>query len=251
MEGEIVLCIPGPWAARNDFIGRLSAYEPKGRYVCTIMMLADIKEKDYLSMEFHEYEGNLSHAFFMASKGKISSENIDLLSVHKNCVYLHFPADVEAQKNRLLKYSGIIRDLGGYAVMIEPSGPAHEWGAWFSSLPAQNVFYRYGLFVVLTRDDDYYFSCGMRYFGLPDVEVPINVETSEAMEVMNQFNFWQISARPRIETGLTYSITPESPFYMIEEEPDRRYGPDDVFHNPYGVWRLTKKNEADFNGPPS
>ena len=112
MEGEIVLCIPGPWAARNDFLERLSCYEPKNRYLCTVMMLADVQEKDYLPMEFHEYEGNLSQAFFMASRGKISSENIDLLSGHKNCVYLHFPADVEAQKTRLAKYSGIIRDLG-------------------------------------------------------------------------------------------------------------------------------------------
>ena len=132
---------------------------------------------------------------------------------------------------------------------VEPLGPAHEWGAWFSALPAQNAFYRYGLFVMLTRDDEYYFSCGMRYFGLPDVEVPINVETNEAMEVMNQFNSWQISARPYIETGLTYSITPESPFYLIEAQSDHRYGAEDPFCNSKGIWRLTKKNEADINGP--
>jgi len=244
-----VLCIPGPWADRNDFNNRLRGYEPKGRYFCAVMMLADVQEKDYLSMEFHEYEGNLSQAFFMASKGKISSANIEQLSAHKNCVYLRLPADVEAQKSRLLKYSGIIRDLGGYAVKVEPSGPAHEWGAWFAALPAQNAFYRYNLFVMLTRDNDYYFSCGMRYFGMPDVEVPINVETNEATAVMNQFNFWQISEHPRIETGLTYSLTPASSFYFIEAQPDHRYKEEDPLRNPQGVWRLTKKNEADFNGP--
>jgi hypothetical protein len=241
MDGELILCIPGPWNNRTEFAALLNSHEPRGRYLCVVGMLADAKERDHVVMDFREYEGNLSQAFYVASKGKLNHELLEKFNEHKNCVYLHFPADVQEQRQRLIKFTSLIRDLGGYLVKVDPSGPVNEWPLWLSGLAAQNLLFLYNLVVMHGRDVDHYFSCGMRYFGLPDVEVPVAIAGADVADLIGQFNSWQLQAQPRMEEGLTYSVTPESPLYFVEAHPDHRYSDQVDYVNPYGIWRLVRR----------
>jgi len=240
MDGELIVCIPGPWKDRADFLTLLNNHEPKGRYLGVIGMLVDAKERDHVVMDFRPYDGNLAHAFYVAGQGKLNNALVEELNTHKNCVYLHFSCDVQTQRMQLIKFTSLIRDLGGYAIKVEPAGPVNEWGPWLSGLPAQNVVFLCNLVVMLSRDTDYYFSCGMRYFGLPDVEIPVEIAPADVMELLGQFNSWQIDSRPHLEDGLTYGVTPESQFYYIEAHSDHRYGDQADFANPCGIWRMVK-----------
>ena len=238
MDQEIILCIPGAWLDSNDLLRQVITFEPKGRYMFAGMVLMDVQGKDHVRMDFGSADPNIAKAFEIAGQGRFSPEILARLSAHTSVVYLHFPMDLPGQRERLLKFTRIIRDLGGIAVKVESCGIAHSWERW-DELLSGNMFEVYCAGIVLVRDDAHFYSCGMHHFGLPECEVAVSTPIEEATELMNQFNFWQIHDKPSVSPGETFSLTETAPRYRLALNPDIRSDREDLFHNPHGVWRLT------------
>nr|WP_186329618.1 hypothetical protein [Variovorax boronicumulans] len=55
---------------------------------------------------------------------------------------------------------------------------------------------------------------------------------------MNRFNFWQLVESPVLQSGHTFSVSPDHPRFVLTKIKDARHEPDDPFFNPAGLWRL-------------
>lgn len=237
MTQEMIICVPGPWTDRFDFLQKLTLLDPPGRYMFAGMILADVKEKDHVPLEFCGPDPDLLNAFTIAGQGKIPENTLDLIKKHNSVVYFHFPNDLPKQRDRIFKYTDLIRKIGGFAIKVESSGVAHDWEPWTKYLSG-SPFDLYCAFVVLIGDQDSYYSCGMHHFGLPECSVARQVPIGEAAELMNRFNFWQIVERPVLESGHTFSIAETSPHFRLSLGQDVRHDSDHLFFNPHGVWSL-------------
>ena len=173
----------------------------------------------------------------MAAQGRIEQTTLDAVAVHVAVAYLHFAADLPAQKERVLRFTDLVRQAGGIAVKVESSGTAHSWEAWHAMLGG-NDFDLYCAMVLLLADDRSFYSCGMHLFGLPDCTVPDSIDAEDAAELMNQFNFWRIQEQPELETGNTFSMSADAPLYRLTFGPDPRHAVSDTSHNPYGIWSI-------------
>ena len=239
MENEIVICVPGTWENRTEFIQAVVT-STQGDFVFAGMILAQQKGKDHVNLDFCESDGLLLQAFTVGGQGKITNATLHEIARHRSLVYLHFPFDIVTQKARLLKFTEVLSNCGGLAVKLETSGIAHEWDRWFELLGSTNPFDTYSASVVLVADERFYFSCGMHNFGLPDVQISNKLDAKQAADVMNRFNHWQIVEEPILESGHTFSLTADSEHFRLELLKDKRHLEDELFHNPCGIWELQR-----------
>jgi hypothetical protein len=238
-ERELLLCIPGPWRDRSDFI-RAIVSETQGEFMFAGMILAHPKGNDHVPLEFAPHYPQMRRAFELAGQGKLSSQVLDQISGHSSVAYLHFPVGISSQKERLLIFTNVLQRCGGFAVKIESAGVGHDWKRWDAALTSDNPFDLYRTFVVLIGDANHCYSCGMHHFGLPDVEVERTVELNEAADLMNRFNYWQIAEKPKLASGHTFSISADAPRYRITLKNDHRHEAEDLFHNANGLWSLKR-----------
>lgn len=238
-EKEAIIGIPGPWKDRTDFIERLVT-ATKGEFMFAGLILANPKEKDHVTLELREPDPQMRTAFEYAGQGKLSPKTLDEIAKHATTAYLHFPLAVSGQQSRLKRFTGVVKDIGGIAVKIESCGVAHDWPTWEEILSSDDPFDLYRAFVTLIGDEDYYYSCGMHHFSLPEVQVPRSLEIPEAVELINRFNYYRIVEQPQLSSGHTFSLTPDSPRYRLNLVEERRYEPEHLFHNSYGMWDLQK-----------
>lgn len=201
------------------------------------LILADVEAKDHAPVEIHGADSRIAKAFELAGQDKFSSEELVEVQAHRSVAYLRFPSYLPDQYKRIASFSDVLQRAGGIAVKVESSGVAHTWRRW-QSLLTGSLFDNYCAVVTLIREGEFYYSCGMHLFGLPECEVPTHVSLAQAADLMNRFNFWQIAERPILEEGHTFSVSQESPRYRLNLIPDARHEQGELFHNPLGVWRL-------------
>ena len=237
MSTELLLCIPGPWKDRSDFLRRVIALEPMGQFMFAGGILADVAGKDHLPVEFTPADPHIGEAFEIAGQGKIPPSTLAEIEQHKSVVYLHFQINPQAERTRLIKFTKLLQRLGGHAVKVESSGVSHSWDRWFTLLDG-SLFDLYCSAVVLIGDKGHYYSCGMHHFGLPECAVPTTVDLGEAADLMNRFNFWQVAERPTMTSGHTFSLSEDAPVWRLELKSDDRHETDHPFYNPNGVWVL-------------
>ena len=242
-EKETIIGIPGPWKDRKDFLSRIVT-TTGGKFMFAGMILANPKEKDHVTLELHEADPHMREAFELAGQGKLSEGTLDAIASHVTTAYLRFPLAVTGQQQRLKRFTGVLREVGGIAVKIESSGVAHKWTTWEEILNSDNPFDLYRGFVTLIGGDTHYYSCGMHHFGLPEAQVPLSLEIAEAADLLNRFNYFRIVERPELNSGHTFSLANGSPSYHLNLVEDRRHDPEDLFHNSYGVWELRRVEQV-------
>ncbi len=238
-QRELLLCIPGPWRDRSDFV-RAIISETQGEFMFAGMILAKPKVKDHVPLDFAPHDPQMRRAFELAGQGKLSPQVLDQISGHGGVAYLHFPVGIVSQKRRVLTFTNVLQRCGGFAVKVDSAGVAHEWERWRAALTSGNPFDLYRTFVTLIGDSNHYYSCGMHHFGLPDVEVERTVEINEAADLMNRFNYWQIAEEPKLASGHTFSISADAPRYRMTLDSDTRHEPEHFFHNANGIWNLDR-----------
>lgn len=244
MEQELIICIPGPWRDRADFVRRVVMSEPKGRFMFAGGILADIQHKDHVSLEFCDPDSRMTEAFAAAGQGKLPRECLEQIRQHTAVTYLHFPINLHEQRERVAKFTGLVRQAGGIAVKVESAGVAHTWEAWESRLSG-SMFDLYCCAIVLVGDKQSFYSCGMHHFGLPECEVPRFMGVADGADLINRFNAWRINDRPMINSGETFSLAANELPFRLELRPDSRHSAGDLFHNPHGVWFLTRATNAE------
>ncbi len=236
MVQEMVIGIPGPWD-RASFVQSVVG-STKSEFMFAGRILVHLPAQDHVELDFDDFFPQMVEAFRIAGQEKISQETLAAIALHKGIAYLHFPLELLTQQTRISKFTGIMQQIGGYAIKVESSGIAHEWKRWFSLINSNNPFDTYCAVVVLTGDNNDYYSCGMHHFGLPESQVSRAMPIQEAADLLNRFNYYQIEEKPNLASGHTFSLTADSRYYRIKLLKDYRHPDDDLFHNPFGVWNL-------------
>jgi len=239
LEPELLLCIPGPWNDRSEFV-RTIVSETDGEFLFAGMIMAQPGRNEHVPLDFAPHDPQMRKAFEIAGQGQLPEPLLQQLGEHRGVAYLHFPVRIINEKERVIRFTAALRRCRGLAVKIESAGIAHEWDQWFSALNSERPVDLYRSFVVLVGDSRQYYSCGMHHFGLPDVEVDRKLEIREAADLMNRFNTWQIVEEPNIASGHTFSVTADAPRYRITSTEDSRHDPSNPFHNAHGVWNLIR-----------
>ncbi len=237
MDKEMIICIPGPWKNRTEFIENVVT-ATKGKFMFAGAILACPDEKNHIPLELHEPDDNMLEAFSIAGQSKLSKQTFEKIKMHSGVAYLHFPIDILSNKEMVVNYTRVLQAAGGYAVKIESTGIAHDWDVWFENLTSDNPFDQYRTFVVLLGDNDFFYSCGMHHFLLPESQISTTTPIETAADTLNRFNYYQIIEKPDLQQGHTFSLTPDSPSYKLNLSDEQRYSNDESFHNPYGIWTM-------------
>lgn len=239
MKNEAMICIPGPWKDQTAFAQSV-ALQSKGAFTFAGRILAQPETNDQITLEFSEPYAQMRKAFEMAGQDTLTPEVLDQIESHQSAVYLRFPLDVVAQHKRMLTYTTLMREIGGYAVKIESSGIAHNWEDWQDLLASDNPSYLYRCFVMLIGDKEEFYSCGMHHFGRPDCQISRKTPPEEAANILNRFNFYQITDKPDLKVGHTFSLSADSPTYQLSHTDDPRHKEDEFFKNTNGLWMLER-----------
>jgi hypothetical protein len=70
VQREILLCIPGPWKDRGDFV-RAVISETKGEFMFTGMILANPGKKPHVPLDFAPHDPHMRQAFELAGQRKL------------------------------------------------------------------------------------------------------------------------------------------------------------------------------------
>lgn len=97
-EKELILCIPGPYSTREDLIMAL-IHAHGGRYLMAGYILLDSTDRDSLKIDWEPHDPRMAEAFRPSAH---SEETIAAVAGHKSVVCLHFPLNVQEQRERLL-----------------------------------------------------------------------------------------------------------------------------------------------------
>lgn len=232
-SNDMILCIPGPWETRRQLIRALIEISD-GRYLMAGHILLDSTTNDSLKIDWEPHDPRMADAFRASSH---TEETVSEVCAHRSVVYLHFPLNVREQRERILKYTDILRKAGGIAIKLENSGLSHPWCRWFEWLSAPFENAHYLAFVIHAWDDCGGYSCGMHHFGLPDA---ITDEGGvDGLTSLQAFNQYMLMESPDLRSGHTFSKDDDSPRFRLEWADDDRFAPGELYHNPFGLWRLT------------
>ena len=127
----MILCVPGPWQDRSDFVRRVVTSESDGRYIFDGKVLADVRHQDVVNVNFLGRHPRMLKAFQTASRGDLPPEVEEEIATHNASLYLRFPLNLVEERLRVLKYTQMVQRWGGFAIKLESSGVGHSWERWF------------------------------------------------------------------------------------------------------------------------
>jgi hypothetical protein len=201
-------------------------------------ILINTESDQKAEVEVYGFNEHMERAFEIAGQGKIDRHVLDKIARHKQTVYLIFDRDKEHLRVNLSEFTDVLEEIGGYAIKVETSGVAHEFQRWQELLQSGNEFYFYVALVTLVGMEEYFYSCGMHNFGLPDCCMKPTTNPKDAAYIMNVFNMFLISESPDIVDGHTFNISEDTPSYHLILKEDFIYKGDEYFGNPFGRWVL-------------
>ncbi len=234
-RAKSVLCIPGPWKDHAEFAAALAE---TGRFLCAGGMLIDLQSKSAFNYRFEKADNRMAQAF-RAAGPQLNEQAFKTIERHRSVLYLiSFELNL-AGANALMQAAASVLDAGGLAVKVETAGLAHSATQWQEFCGATIEHSAHQAFVVYVSGLTSY-SCGMHNLGLFDAAVTtLNAaQASEAVELLRNFNWYQVTEAPQLEAGQTIATQQSGPFYHLALAPSR-FTPTDPFYNAFGTWQLT------------
>jgi hypothetical protein len=139
------------------------------------------------------------------------------------------------------KAGSAILNAGGTGMKVESAGKAFTKEHWLYLLTNFEEPRLYEMFVLdsIMMENGTVYSCGMQNLGLKDTIVS-NVDFQAAVDLIRIFSYYQIVDKHVILNNQTFQPDLNSPQFRIVEESDPPYKNHETFHNPHGMWRLSK-----------
>lgn len=233
---QTVIGVPGRWPDRSDIVTSIAARS--GGYLFAGMVMMKIGTKDFFTLEVYEHDPNLKNAFAIAGGGRLKDEELDAIASHTFTLYLVAEGgSVEAARKLLHAANGLLK-AGGLAVKVESSGVAHSANNWAEFCAEDHSINLLRAYVTYVGDSGVYYSCGMHNLGHADAVVEADISPSEAAQLLHSFVGYLLVENPMLKDRETFSVDADAPRYRLLHEPCTRYEEGDLFHNPFGVWKL-------------
>jgi hypothetical protein len=242
---KTVVGVPGRWADRTEVQNRL--LEKSGLlFLGPASVLVDTrargKDPKPLTVEVYDRDPSMRRAFEVAGGGRLPKGLLDAIDEHAMTVYLvDENGGAPERAARLLRAAAAVIEVGGLAAKVESAGVAHAPGRWLelTRMP-DGPLSLWQAFVVRLFDPNTRraSSIGMHNLGLPDAIVAPSDDEQVVLDALGDFLIYTLVEAPTIEDGETFSPEEGGPVFRVERAADDRYAPEDLFHNPFGTYRL-------------
>jgi hypothetical protein len=240
---EIVLEIPGQWSTRSDVVASIAGKSEGYFYAGDRLVQAATGQVFKLAIQGHDPD--LQRAFALAGRRSLRPEHLDAIGAHTFVLYLAGPGgSVEAARSTMEAVCGLLK-AGGCAVKVESSGVAHSAADWLRLAAQGDMATLYRAYVTLIHAGTAYYSCGMHTLGRRDAIIYGDLPPQDATRLLHSFLLYTLVEHPALQSGHTFSLDIHAPRYRLVAEPCATYPPDDLFYNPFGMWRLKRHDGQD------
>jgi hypothetical protein len=238
MDIITILCIPGQWADRSEIVTSLAGANTQ-EYIFAGNILLHIPSGEGFEVEIAAHDPQMQQSFTLAAQGRLTDEELQAIGRHSFVVYLIGKGGSLQHAANMMRAGIAFLKAGGQAVKVETTGKAFNKAQWKMLSDAHEEQALYEAFVVLLRSEaELIYSCGMHNIGLRDVICDVDATVSEAAELADIFNIYQVIEKPELSSGQTFSTEAGGPVYRIIAEDCTIYPEDDLFYNPFGMYRL-------------
>lgn len=236
---EIVLGIPGLWTDRTDIVS--SIVDKSQDYVFFGGLLLDSKTNRHYGMEVDEPNPDLRRSFELAAPGSLAKPLLDDIDRHTFILYVRGPGGSLETAWTMMEVASALLRAGGLAVKVETTGKAFGPDQWLRCLEYKDSdpAALHDAFVTFINNGRELYTCGMHNLGYPDAVMAAQNSPQEAIKYLETFQFYILRENPNLADGHTFSVSADAPHYRMKLENYTFYPPGDLFHNPFGVWRLT------------
>ncbi|MEU4772301.1 hypothetical protein [Micromonospora sp. NPDC023644] len=212
-----------------------------------------------------EHDPRMSYAFEASLAGaSFTDADWEAVAAHDSVAYvlsrplravtmppeLLRPTLLEVSRAALAVSAALLRS-GATAVKNESNGVAHGRDRWLSladeaaaattDAELAGVLYRASVKRPIRAGESSY-SCGMHLLGAPDVELlTTDGGVEDRVTLLDTLALYLLTDERAAEMadGEGFRLSADSPRWLLEHRPDDRHETDDLFHNPFGYWRLT------------
>ena len=231
---EMVLCIPGPWRSHTELVQDIAGGETGHRLTGDVLL--DTDSGFACNLLYQEADPALPAAFVKAGPHWAASGAMAEVSRHACVVYLAGQGGSRQAAEAMMRAGAALVEAGGLGVKVDSTGIAHGPAYWTAMCEALPELSAHRALVVYVTGADVY-SCGMHNFGLPDA-ITSAADKAAAADMLRTFTRYLLGRAPQMEDGHTFSISEGAPVYRVLKVAAIDYGPDSLFNNPYGAWRL-------------
>ncbi|MEM8888473.1 MAG: hypothetical protein AAGD28_10875 [Bacteroidota bacterium] len=238
---EIILCIPGPWNDRTEFLQAV-VEQNTGTYIFAGQILLNLETQESFQVELYEADDRLLESFRHALRPDTATEeNLQPIAQHKMVAYLIGPGGSFDTAKSMAHAAKALLAAGGLGVKVETAGTAFTPQQWQQMLENGNPVDLYAMYVIdaIGNSTDLLYSCGMHNLGLKDTIVR-GLEFQAAYQVLSTFNYYLLLENPDIEENQTFSIAEDAPRFVIKDEVHQPNKGEELFENPFGMWSLNK-----------
>ena len=127
---------------------------------------------------------------------------------------------------------------GATEIQVHTSGITHPGVAWRKFSESGGWSDLYSAYVRFVSSGQYFASCGMHAFGLPDVHVGADVGLVEASNAISAFNVYVLERRPILATGHWFTGSDSGPRFRLRRADCEHFPREQSLHNPFGVWQF-------------
>jgi hypothetical protein len=177
----------------------------------------------------------MAAAFMAAGYRRMAEQELALISGHRLVAYVVGEGGSLNSVRAFAKAASALLAAGGFGVKVEAAGLAYAPQRWSELTSAGISILLQRAFVAYVGDGAETWSCGMHAFGLPDAVV---AAFPRSADVVRSFAEYLVGESPVVLAGQTFSPSSDEPSYLLKQERCTRYASDDLFHNPFGYWRL-------------
>lgn len=239
---KAVLCIPGNWNNRTEIVTAI-AENNMNEFIFLGMILLNLKTKTGFELEICERDDRMKDSFKWAGVvNRVSEEFLNEIDQHRYVIYLSAETgDTESAKSMAEAGKAILKS-GGIGIKVDTAGKAFTKDHWIELLNDYEESNLYQMFVLDSISDGKgkTYSCGMHNLGLKD-SIVYDEGFQESVSLISNFSYYQLIDKPEIKNNQTFSTEADARIFVISEEKNQPNKGDDLFGNPYGMWKLKRK----------
>ena len=234
----IVIGVPGLWPDRSSII-RAVAENNLNQLLMAGKVVMRLPSNHGFEFEIYPHDLNMGRAFAAAGHHWITEADLEQLNAHTQTVYVLGPGGNLDNAREMMQVANGLLNAGGLAVKVESAGKAFRREDWAQMCRGTGPLVLYDAYVMFGVGRDTTYSCGMHNLGYHDAIITSGLPAEEAVALLDAFLKYLLVEQPAIAEGQTFALGPDAPVYRLNLEPCALYPNDDLFFNPFGMWRLT------------
>jgi hypothetical protein len=235
----IMIGVPGPWQDATELAHAIASTNLT--YRLRSGSLHNPETGEHFTLELMDHDPQLRGSYETVNRRSLSSAELNQVGRHVSVAYLIAPGGSMDAARKLMHAASALLQAGGYAVKVETAGIAHSARDWLAHSARCDTHEGalYIAYVALVGGKGNYYSCGMHNLGCPDAIVTAEIGAARAGELMRDFLMSLVHDPHQSLTNGTLITDVTGAQYQLSHEPCRAYPPDDLYFNPFGMWRLT------------